>query len=77
MCCGLGDIKPIDSTFSTNSANHFCEMVEDEKVYVKILHIDSGVSTSNLIYILLVKYRQILKANMFLLLLHLEKEGNG
>lgn len=44
VCCGLGYIKPIGTSFSTQSANDFVNMVEDEKVYAKILHIDHSVS---------------------------------
>ena len=53
LCCGLGNIKPTGTTFSTTSANVFNDLVEDEKVYAKILHIDASVSELLLVSVIL------------------------
>lgn len=72
ICCALGNIKPVGKTFSTASADKFIDLVEGEKMFARILHIDSTVS------IVLWKSSDLIKMLFFqeLFFLLLEIEGN-
>lgn len=50
VTCGLGNIRPKGSTFTSASADTFTEMVDGKILYARILKIDTMVSMNNPIF---------------------------
>lgn len=44
VCCSLGNIEPIEKSFNTANVDAFIELVDGERMFARILHIDSSVS---------------------------------